>query len=153
MSSKKPKISNKPQHQIPITDITKKDKKFHISFEYLDSDNKKYSMDLVSNSREKIQFYNDLLKKINEYSKLDNFKLDIRGRYSDTNHIHPINWRDDRIREKSFTCLNSSLMEQIKDDCWQLGINNQGFRIHGFFIENIFYIVWLDPKHNLYNMK
>ena len=44
-------------------------------------------------------------------------------------------------------------MEQIKDDCWQLGINSTTFRIHGFFIENVFYVVWLDPLHMLYESK
>ncbi len=44
-------------------------------------------------------------------------------------------------------------MRQIKDECWQLGINNQGFRIHGYFIGNIFYVVWLDPNHNMYERK
>ena len=23
-------------------------------------------------------------------------------------------------------------------------------RVHGYFVESIFYIVWLDPKHELY---
>ena len=27
---------------------------------------------------------------------------------------------------------------------------NEYSRVHGFFSENIFYIVWLDPDHNLY---
>lgn len=44
-------------------------------------------------------------------------------------------------------------MRQIKEECWQLGINNQGFRIHGYFIENIFYVVWFDPNHNMYERK
>ncbi|HCA3585732.1 TPA: hypothetical protein MO350_003382 [Salmonella enterica subsp. enterica serovar Java] len=27
---------------------------------------------------------------------------------------------------------------------------NEHGRIHGFFVDNIFHIVWLDPTHNLY---
>ncbi|QXE21583.1 hypothetical protein B6N60_00260 [Richelia sinica FACHB-800] len=33
---------------------------------------------------------------------------------------------------------------------FQLSSNEYG-RVHGFFIENVFYIVWLDPDHLLYS--
>jgi len=32
---------------------------------------------------------------------------------------------------------------------FQISANEYG-RVHGFFSENIFYIVWLNPDHNLY---
>ena len=152
-SKKKPKISNEPQNIINTTHIEKVNQKLIISYEHLDLNNKKYSMDSITDNREKINYYNDYLKKIKEYSELENFKKDIKGRYADRNHIHPIDWNDTRIREKSFTNLDSMLMEQIKGDCWQLGINNHSFRIHGFFISNVFYVVWLDPNHELYRRK
>ncbi|MBO5142952.1 MAG: hypothetical protein J6C46_08225 [Clostridia bacterium] len=66
--------------------------------------------------------------------------------------MHPIDWSDSKIREKSFSSLSSELMEQISDECWQLGITSE-FRIHGFFIDNVFYVVWLDPLHQLYESK
>jgi hypothetical protein len=33
---------------------------------------------------------------------------------------------------------------------FQTSANEYG-RVHGFFSENVFYIVWLDPEHNLYS--
>lgn len=154
-SKKKPRISKVPSSNVTNTDISNKDKHLMISYIYLDLKNKKYSMDLLGSNREIISFYNDFNKKLKEYSGFEDFrkKITTDKTYSKRNHIHPIDWIDNQIREASFTSLNSHQMEQISEDCWQLGINNQGFRIHGFFIENVFYIVWLDPCHNLYDRK
>lgn len=154
MSKKHPKISNKPNASIvPLK--TNEDKHIVISYRYLETNNSKYNLDLISDNRLFIQYNNEFNKKMQEYAQHEDFKKYIRenGRYRDRNHIHFIDWKDNRIKESCFTNLQQDLMEQIKDDCWQLGINNQGFRIHGFFIDNVFYIVWLDPMHNLYHRK
>ncbi len=152
--TRKPKPSNNPNKTLAKTNISGIPTELHISFRYLCNDNKKYSLDSITDSRERIKLENVLLSKLQEYCKLDNFKLQLSDKkYKQHNHIHPINWKDPQIREESFTGLDDELMKQIKDDCWQLGIDNHAFRVHGFFIENVFYVVWLDPKHNLYHRK
>lgn len=152
--SPKPKISNKPSKIISETNIKDTPTELHISYRYLCTNNKKYSLDLITDSREKISLYNAMINKLIEYSNIDDFKKSFSDRiYKKHNHIHPINWKDPQIKEQCFTCLDANFMEQIKDDCWQLGIDNHKFRVHGFFIENVFYIVWLDPNHNLYYSK
>ena len=155
MGHKKPKESSRPQNVINVTNIGSVNTQLVISYKYLDNSNKKFSMDLISNNRLRIQSENRLRSKLSEYCDFDNFKKKIKDdlTYRDNNHIHPIEWDDNRIRESSFTSLDDDLMEQIKTDCWQLGVDNQGFRMHGFFVDNVFYIVWLDPEHNLYNRK
>jgi hypothetical protein len=41
--------------------------------------------------------------------------------------------------------------EQLVDTPYQLSISsNEHGRVHGFFIGEIFYVVWLDPDHLLY---
>ena len=35
-------------------------------------------------------------------------------------------------------------------DCYQLRISTSKGGIHGIFVENIFYVIWLDPLHNMY---
>lgn len=35
-------------------------------------------------------------------------------------------------------------------DCYQIRISKSKGGIHGIFYENIFYIIWLDPLHNMY---
>lgn len=153
-NKKKPKLLTKPSQLITATNIEDNDTNFKISFTELDLKNKKFSISEIKDNRIKSQHYDDFLNKINEYSKITEFKKYINSNhwYRNTNHIHPIDWNDNRIRESCFTSLNKNKMEQIKDECWQLGIN-QTFRIHGYFIENTFYIIWLDPNHNLYERK
>ena len=35
-------------------------------------------------------------------------------------------------------------------DCYQIRISQSKGGIHGVFVDNIFYVIWLDPLHNLY---
>lgn len=35
-------------------------------------------------------------------------------------------------------------------DCYQIRISKSKGGIHGIFIENVFYVIWLDPLHNMY---
>lgn len=43
------------------------------------------------------------------------------------------------------------LDEQLEPEFyWQFGIErSRPWRVHGFFIDSVFYIVWLDPEHRL----
>ena len=150
----KPKVSSKPINPISTLKING-NQQLVLAYNYLDINSKKYSMDTITNNKDAIYHYKNFYEKLKEYCEKDNFKkyIAVHKDYSKKNHIHPIDWNDSQIRESSFTCLSEDLMRQIKGECWQLGIDNQGFRIHGFFIENVFYIVWLDPDHLLYKRK
>ncbi|MDO6708799.1 hypothetical protein [Photobacterium sp. 1_MG-2023] len=60
---------------------------------------------------------------------------------------HTIDW--EHTSEKSgFNHLNEQL-QALTPYQFQLSANEHG-RIHGFFIDNVFYAVWLDPNHELY---
>ncbi len=51
-----------------------------------------------------------------------------------------------KITEKSFGCGSEN-----DENAFQFSISkNKWGRVHGYFIDNIFYIVWLDPNHELY---
>lgn len=56
--------------------------------------------------------------------------------------MHPIDWK-----ETNATAPPNS--EQL--DFKQLRINKSKGRIIGFNIDNVFYVMWLDPHHNLTN--
>ena len=60
---------------------------------------------------------------------------------------HPIDFaNNNRLSESTFGILG----EDVDADAWQFELTaNEHGRIHGYFIENVFYIVWLDPKHQL----
>lgn len=36
------------------------------------------------------------------------------------------------------------------DEMWQIRISKSKGGIHGRFVENVFYVIWFDPLHNLY---
>lgn len=36
------------------------------------------------------------------------------------------------------------------EEFWQLRISKNKGGIHGIFVKNIFYIIWIDPQHNMY---
>jgi hypothetical protein len=62
---------------------------------------------------------------------------------------HPIRWAD--TSENGFGIPNE---EQLVDTPYQFSLSSNEYgRVHGFFIDEIFYIVWLDPDHQLYPRK
>jgi hypothetical protein len=70
----------------------------------------------------------------------------IRNR-SSALRCHPIDW-DDTTEE----CFGFPKEEEIVSIPYQFSLSsNEHGRVHGFFINEIFYIVWLDPDHNLYS--
>lgn len=68
---------------------------------------------------------------------------------SSTLRCHPINWED--TSENRFGLPNE---EQLVDTPYQFSLSsNEHGRVHGFFIDDVFYIVWLAPDHLLYSAK
>ncbi|HDZ68887.1 MAG TPA: hypothetical protein ENH43_00500 [Phycisphaerales bacterium] len=66
-------------------------------------------------------------------------------RFRKTQYVHPINW--DNAKLDSFGIQQAS--PDLDEDAWQFGISKDNGRVHGFFIEDFFYIVWIDPEHRL----
>ncbi len=60
---------------------------------------------------------------------------------------HPIDWND--TSEKSFGIPEEEKIVSVPYQ-FELSVNEHG-RVHGFIIGSVFYIRWLDPKHNLYS--
>lgn len=59
---------------------------------------------------------------------------------SSMHNLHPIRWSN----------VNANMPEEWGVvDYWQFRINKSKGRIIGFLYKNIFYVVWLDPHHNL----
>lgn len=55
---------------------------------------------------------------------------------------HPVNWKTANVSRPG----NDEQLEY-----WQFRINKSKGRVIGFLIDSVFYIVWLDPHHNLTN--
>ncbi|MCC5628532.1 hypothetical protein [Nostoc sphaeroides] len=112
------------------------------SFKYYQDDRSKFSC------REKeVIYWLTLLDRLKALSSLTAQELLVNR--SSTLRCHPIKWED--TSERAFGLPNE---EQLVDIPYQFSISsNEHGRVHGFFIDEIFYIVWLDPDHLLYPAK
>ena len=63
---------------------------------------------------------------------------------TDVHDLHPVDWESNNINTGK-----PEGHEQL--DYWQFRLNKSDGRVIGVKIDNTFYIVWLDPYHNLTN--
>ena len=84
---------------------------------------------------------------INRIQDLCRFKTsEFYANRSSALRAHPIEW-DDTTED----CFNLKNEDQLVDTPYQFELTaNEYGRIHGFLIDNTFYIRWFDPEHNLY---
>jgi len=109
------------------------------SFKYLAKNHDKFSY-----SNKNSDYFSTLLAKLSDYSSLK--RLELLSNRSSSIRCHPIEWI--HTSEEGFGFKDE---EQLVDTPYQLQLtSNRHGRIHGFFIEAVFYVVWLDPDHLLY---
>ncbi len=62
---------------------------------------------------------------------------------------NPIKWKEPNITEPCFDLINEE--DLVGGEAYEFGVSrNEHGRIHGFFRDTIFHIVWLDPDHKLF---
>lgn len=111
----------------------------NFSFKYLDRENKSFKFD----SHDSIYFC-EILNRISEISKMS--PLELFANRSSSLKAHPIDWNS-----TTQSCFGFPKEEEIVDTPYQFSITkNEHGRIHGFFIDITFYVVWLDKNHLLY---
>jgi hypothetical protein len=74
--------------------------------------------------------------------KLSEFRL-----YNKTLRAHSHDWED--TTEKAGYMHLSQQMQECEPWQFSLSANEHG-RVHGVLVDNVFYVVWLDPNHALY---
>lgn len=61
---------------------------------------------------------------------------------------NPIEWKKSNVTESCFGLPNEE--DLVGEGAYEFGVSgNEHGRIHGFFRDTIFHIVWLDPDHKL----
>jgi len=124
------------------------------SFKYLDiKSNEKFSPSGWFNRGEwnletSCKYIETLFERLKDVSSwnVDEF----RGDKSKALRSHPISWPE-TSEPNGFIHLNSQLQDE---EPWQFQLSaNEYGRVHGFMIDNFFYVVWLDPFHLLYPSK
>lgn len=116
----------------------------HFRFDYFDS-----SHTFFDGSNADYNWIRSLIKRLKELQNItvDIFKTNMGFRQSQ--YVHPINWNNAKLN--SFGLQNVS--QDLDEDAWQFGISKANGRVHGFFIGDFFYIVWIDPDHRLFNYR
>ncbi|MFB2969580.1 hypothetical protein ACE1CD_11450 [Aerosakkonema sp. BLCC-F183] len=144
MSSKKPKKADL-RRQTSLSNIKRKDVKIpegiSFSFRYYQEDKNKFSI-----GGRDARYLASLLRRLRDLSQLK--AEEVINNQSKSLRCHIINWQD-TTEPNGFGIPNEDQLVNIPYQ-FQISANEYG-RVHGFFSENVFYIVWLDPDHNLYS--
>lgn len=94
-------------------------------------------------------YFNCLINRLCEISKMSRKEMTVinKGCHKGL-RCHKIDFKQKRVLANGFGIPSN---EELDEDAWQFSLSgNKNGRIHGYFVGNIFFIVWLDPKHNLY---
>jgi hypothetical protein len=141
--SKKIKKTKVPKTSTSGIESTKlKPQGISFSFKYYQDGHNKFSC-----NGKAATYWLTLIDRLKALSGLSNQELLVNR--SSTLRCHPIRWED--TSENGFGLPNE---EQLVDTPYQFSLSsNEHGRVHGFLIDEVFYIVWLDPDHLLYLAK
>lgn len=115
------------------------DRKISVSFLFFNKKNRLFNLGEIKDG-----WYLTFLDTISDLSKITKKQLfsdEYKKRYKPHDYIthqNILNYKEPLLLNEQF-------------DCCQLRISKSFGRIHGFFIENIYYIVYLYHKHNMYD--
>jgi len=110
------------------------------SFQYIDLKHKKFNPDLAQQN-----YLNKLAERLRDLCC--NSALDLQVCRSESLRAHPVDWKD-TTEPKGFAHLNPQLRD-LPPYQFSISRDKHG-RVCGFIVDDIFFIVWLDPNHNLY---
>jgi hypothetical protein len=135
---KKTEFSTNPNSKIKSTKLGESSG-ISFSYKYFQADHSTF----CCKSRD-TSYFLVLLERLRDLSR--STALELKQCRSSSLRCHPIKWSD--TTQDSFGIPNE---EQLIDIPYQFSLSsNEHGRVHGFFIEEIFYVVWLDPNHDLY---
>ncbi len=87
-------------------------------------------------------------KVLERLSAMSNFTVqEFHAMRSSAVRAHPIAW-EGTSEPEGFANLNEQLRSS-KPFQFAVSANEHG-RVHGFFVDHVFFVVWLDPDHRLY---
>lgn len=134
-----PKQKKEDCNKISPQNITEntEDKKVVFSFETLER-NEYFNLDGTC-----VRWSSDLFETIKKVSKITMREIHA-GKYS--GKTSPFRIHRHNNAKPPCEVPNNILLDEL----WQIRISVSKGGIHGLFIDNIFYVLWLDPQHNLY---
>lgn len=106
------------------------------SFNFLDMEHECFSC-----GGSDVGWFKSLMATVREISQLTYYEFSAQWNHYE---LHP----NDLTKQGYDFNLPKHINDQL-GDCHQFSLSKSKGRVHGFFIENTFFIVWLDPEHNL----
>lgn len=121
------------------------DYKTLVSFELLDREHDYFNLGEIDNICN--SWYLELLDMLKEFNSMP-FNAFLLKHASQKHETHLIDFE-----KSNFKFFKEHDINQYKEISFQIRINKGKGRVHGILIENVFYIVWLDPHHNMSDSK
>ncbi|QOY92198.1 hypothetical protein IRI77_30170 [Paludibaculum fermentans] len=131
----------KSHGKIPQPEVKQFDDSLVFSFKHLDlATNPKFTLDRCREG-----YLSKLLERL---KALHGFKVsELKHNKSKSLRCHSLDWNA-TTEPGGFRCLNDQLRSL---PAWQFEVSsNEHGRVHGFFIDQTFFVVWVDPEHRLY---
>ena len=123
-----------PKPNSPTVDVSP----VRFSFSQLDLVHPKFAIDFKNH-----EFVNQLFV---ELKRLSSGTVGDLCSWAPQQHSHAITFSD-TSEPDGFLNLSEQLEPEI---AWQFAIRpDRPWRVHGFFTESVFYVVWFDPEHKL----
>lgn len=138
MGKKRIKSGKLPSSQIQPSSLPRDDR-LNFCFRHLDLQYEKFH---IANC--KLDYLSKLLERLKNLSTMR--YVEVISNRSDALRAHPIKWQE-TTEPAGFSCLDPQLRDK---EAYQLSVSKNKGRIHGLFLDNTFFVVWLDPDHRLY---
>jgi hypothetical protein len=136
-----------PSRTVPIVEIPARTEHLKFSFRHLQLDHPKFLPTACTES-----FYRTLLARIRDFSS---WRVEDFCDENNNEHSHKI-WWPQTTEPDGFVSLTDD--EQFAwAEFWQTDLtsvsdpNGRNYRIHGAIIDGSFFVIWLDPAHQLYS--
>lgn len=134
------KLNKVKSKEIFPTSLTENDLRVIFSFDKLKEDEDFKYCDCEAN------YFLKLIERLKNVSGMTRGDM---KRNAKSLRYHPIDFLRDDLSRKTL-----GYGEELDEEAYQFSISsNEHGRVHGYFIDNKFYVVWLDPNHILYKGK
>ena len=111
------------------------------SFKYLQPDHPAFHAE-----QRQGEYFRTLLARMRDLCCMN--VLEFRDQHSKALRIHRIEFGDTRVSVRGFGISGG---DEFDDEAWQFALSaNEHGRVHGFLVDDTFYVRWLDPDHRLY---
>lgn len=137
-----PRAKNEPKTKLLHAEKDIHSSRISFSFHFLDTDHHKFNI-----NGKQTNYFKKFIDRLKDISGIERRRL---SDYSNkTLRFHSIKWEDTTER-----CFGIPNEDTVVEEPMQFSLSaNEHGRVHGFFIGNVFYVVWLDPDHKLYSGK